>query len=449
MVKLLKIEDTMKLSSDDIIKATGAITLKGIKNNNIYGFSTDTRTIKPGEIYIPVKGENFDGENFTENALKAGASGYFTSNPDKIYENSEFVFLVKDTKEAYLSLANYYKRKINPYTIAITGSSGKTTVKEMIYCVFKNAGNTVKSILNHNNEIGLCQTLSALEPETKYLIVEMGMRGLGEIELLSRYAQPDIAVIVNAGSAHIGRLGSLLNIAKAKFEITKYLHPQGILIAHDNPLIRQVNDNKHNTFYFSLDDKNLRITEMTSNTCRFIYKNHEYKLNAGGEHNIQNALSVIEAGLFAGLSTEVISKGLEEFAPIEKRWDVREVNGFNIINDSYNSNPESVKAALKTFLSFTPFPKSVVLGDMGELGDNEEEYHRETGKFLDNFECDYVLTTGKLAQYIQPEKLKTKHFNTKKELADFIKTNLPKNSNILLKASRFMKFEEIIEELNK
>ncbi len=437
----------MKLNLSEIIKATGAELLKGSESAQLYSFSTDTRTITHNDIYIPLKGESFDGENFINNAIEAGAQGYFTCNKSKISENAEIILYVKDTKEAYLKLANFYKNKINPFTIAITGSSGKTTVKEMMYSVFKNAGETVKSLLNHNNEIGLCQTISAINEQTKYLIVEMGMRGFGEIELLSKYSQPDIGVIVNAGSAHIGRLGSLLNIAKAKFEIAKYLKSDGILIAHDNPLIKQINDNKHNTVYFSLNDKNLEIIEMSSNSCRFKYKNNEYKLNATGEHNIQNALSVIEAGLFAGLSPDIIAKGLKEFTQIEKRWDAEEINGFKIINDSYNSNPESVKAAIKTFLTLTPNPKSLVLGDMGELGLNEEEYHSETGKFIDNFECDYVLTTGELAKFIKPQKVKTIHFENKKELAEFIKNNLPEHSNILLKASRFMKFEDIITEL--
>lgn len=439
----------MKLSQEEIIKAVDAELIKKTDKNIAYSFSTDTRTIKDGDIYIPLKGESFDGEIFIEKALENGASGYFTSDKTKIFNNADIIFYVKDTKEAYLKLANFHKNKIKPLTIAITGSSGKTTVKEMMYSVFKNSGETVKSILNHNNEIGLCQTLSALEYTTKYLIVEMGMRGFGEIELLSKYAQPDIAVIVNAGSAHIGRLGSLLNIAKAKFEIAKYLNPKGILIAHDNKLIKQINDKNHQTIYFSLEDKNLDITEMTAETCKFNYKGHTYKLNVSGEHNIQNALSVIEAASFAGLSFDIIAKGLEEFSPIEKRWDIQEIKGFKVINDSYNSNPDSVKAALKTFLKYTPSPKSVVLGDMGELGADEEKYHKETGEFLDNFDCDYVLTIGELAKYINSKKNKTIHFKDKNELTNFIKNELPKNSNILLKASRFMKFEDIIAELNK
>ena len=437
----------MKLSFDEILKATNATILKSNNNDSSFSFSTDTRTIKENDFYIPLKGDSFDGENFIENALNSGAIGYFTTNKNKVFDNAQYVLFVEDTKEAYLQLANFHKRKNSPYTIAVTGSSGKTTVKEMLYSVFKNENTTVKSILNHNNEIGLCQTLSSIKEDTKFLIVEMGMRGLGEIELLSKYAEPDIAIIVNSGSAHIGRLGSLLNIAKAKFEIAKYLNPNGILIAHNNELIKQINNKEEQTIYFSLNNENLKLLEMTSETCKFIYKGYEYKLNVSGEHNVQNALSVIEAGLFAGLKEETIKKGLEEFSPIEKRWDIEDIKGFKIINDSYNSNPESVKAALNTFLSYTPSPKTVILGDMGELGLNEEEYHSKTGEFLDNYNCDYVLTIGELAKYIKPKKIKTIHFENKKELANFILKELPQNSNILLKASRFMKFEEIIEEL--
>ena len=275
----------------------------------------------------------------------------------------------------------------------------------------------------------------------------MGMRGFGEIELLSKYSQPDIGVIVNAGSAHIGRLGSLLNIAKAKFEIAKYIKNNGILISHDNELIKKINDNEHKTIYFKLKD--VKIKEMSDNFSVFEYKGNEYKLNVSGEHNIENSLAVIEAALHSGLSVQTIKKGLLEFSPIEKRWEVQNINGLNIINDCYNSNPDSVKAALKTILGINPQNKTVVLGDMGELGQEEIKYHKETGDFLEQFNCDYLLTLGKLAKYIQPKNIKTFHFDDKKELVEFVKKNLKQGENILLKASRFMKFEEIIEELKK
>ena len=195
------------------------------------------------------------------------------------------------------------------------------------------------------------------------------------------------------------------------------------------------------------------VYEEVSEYLRTILKNY-FSCNIDcarliGEHNIQNALAVIEAGLYAKLEPEIISKGLKEFKPIEKRWDIQDIKGFKIINDSYNSNPESVKAAIKTFLEFTPNPKVIILGDMGELGKDEKEYHIKIGEFLDSFECDYVLTLGELAKNINPQKIKTVHFDTINEIAEFIKNKLTPGSNILLKASRFMKFEEIIEELKK
>ena len=439
----------MKLKFSEIIEALNAEILKkdaGMQDAE-YSFSTDTRTIQSGDIYIPLKGENFDGADFILDALKAGAAGYITPDKSIIYKDAGIILYAPDSKEAYLKLARFYKRKINPYTIAVTGSSGKTTVKEMLYSVFKRAGSTVKSILNHNNEIGLCNTLSSLEKDTKYLIAEMGMRGAGEIRLLSKYAEPDTGIITNAGSAHIGRLGSLLNIARAKFEISEYIKKGGVLIAHDNELIRQINDDKHKTIYFSLKDA--EIINMTAASSEFKYKGNKYILNAPGEHNVQNALAVIEAGLSAGLEPDLIRKGLEEFKPAEKRWEMQTAGGFNIINDCYNSNPESVKAALKTFLELTPAPKAAVLGDMGELGLNEEAFHIETGRFLEQFSCEYILTLGALAALIEPKNIKTAHFQDKKALVSFMKENLPAGCNILLKASRFMKFEEIIEEIKK
>ena len=164
----------MKLSLSEIIEAANAEVIKFDNEQSLksclYGFSTDTRTIQKSDVYIPLKGENFDGEDFIQNALNSGAAGYLTTDKAKIFNNASFIFYVPDTKEAYLKLANYYKNKIKPFTIAVTGSSGKTTVKEMMYSVFKNAGNTVKSVLNHNNEIGLCQTISSL----RYKIFDCG-----------------------------------------------------------------------------------------------------------------------------------------------------------------------------------------------------------------------------------------------------------------------------------
>lgn len=462
----------MKFTLKEIIKATEAEILRDETGaDEKFTFSTDTRTIKKGEIYLPLKGENFDGEKFIDKALEMGAVGYFvTKERGKKEEeredtkcslhtshftlhSSKLVLRVQDTLTAYLQLANFYRKKINPKTVAITGSSGKTTTKEMAYCVAGEKFKTHKSELNFNNEIGLCKTILSMPEDTEVLILEMGMRGLGEIELLSKYSEPDITIIANVGTAHIGRLGSRENIAKAKCEIVKHQKENGTLIAHDDELIRT--SIHHSPFtihpiYFSLN--NTKIIERRVGYSKFIYKNNEYELNIEGDYNIENSLAAIEMGLKLGMKPEEIKSGLKKYMPIEKRWEIQEIKGFKIINDSYNANPESMKAAIETFLSLYDPPLALVLGDMGELGEKEAQYHSEIGDFL----CEKlaglknvkIITVGKLADKIAA-KLNTKgisasNFNENHQAARYILDNLENGTTIILKASRSMKFEEIL-----
>lgn len=438
------------MKEDEIVRAVGAKILKFGEKDKDYTFSTDTRTIND-ELYLPLKGANFDGENFIEDALNKGASGYFTTG-DTIFKNAGVVFKVKDTLQTYLKLANFYKNKINPIVIGITGSSGKTTTKEMLYAVLNAKFNTVKTFSNHNNEIGFCQTVFSATPEAEVLIIEMGMRGLGEIELISKYAEPDIAIITNAGTSHIGRLGSLENIAKAKCEITQYLKPKGTFISKNQDLIKQNVKFLGEKLYYSIE--NVHVLERKPSYTKFVYKNNEYALNVEGDYNIENALSVIETAKKLGMSEDEIRTGLLKYKPIEKRWEVLEIGGNKIINDSYNANPDSMKASVKAFVELYDNPV-VVLGNMGELGDNEIEYHKEVGKYLANLNVKNVkyLTVGNLASEIASELEKkdffTKSFNSNKEAACYILDNLNVGNTIFLKASRAMKFEEIIEELKR
>lgn len=448
----------MKFNLEEILLATGAKILKNdIKDGTLFTPSTDTRTIKEGEIYLPLKGENFDGEKFIDKAIEAGAIGYFTTG-EEIYNNAGLVLKVEDTLTAYLQLANFYRKKINPKTIAITGSSGKTTTKEMAYCVAKENFKTHKSELNFNNEIGLCKTILSMPEDTQVLILEMGMRGLGEIELLSKYAEPDIAIIANVGTAHIGRLGSRGNIAKAKCEIINHMKKNGILIAHDDELIKKqrCEDSQIQSIYFSLD--NTKILERKIGYSKFEYKNNVYELNIEGDYNIQNALAVIEIGILLGIDSDKINEGLKKYIPIEKRWEIQEIKGFKIINDSYNANPESMKGVIKTILDIYSPPLLLILGDMGELGENEIEYHQQVGDFLvenltdktnKDYECINIITIGKLSNEIT-KKLKengifSENFDSNLQTSRYILDNVKFGTTIVLKASRSMKLEEIIQ----
>ncbi len=427
----------MKFKSEEIECAVGAkVNIEGE-----FEISTDTRTIKKGDLYLPLKGANFDGEAFCDKALEAGASACFCT---KDMQNG---IKVDDTLTAYLQIANFARRKYNPKVVGVTGSSGKTTTKEMIYSVVSEKFKTHKTFSNHNNEIGFCQTVLSMNEDTEVLIVEMGMRGLGEIELITKYAEPDFAVITNAGSAHIGRLGSLDNIAKAKCEITSKL--KETLIAHDNERIKKFANFDGEKIFYSIND--VKVLEKRSGYSKFIYKGNEYELNVEGDYNIENSLSAIEIGYKLGMSYDEIRKGLLAYRPIEKRWESQNIRGFNIINDSYNANPESMKASVSTFLELYDNPV-VVLGNMGELGENEVEFHREVGRYLGKkFKQGMFLTVGNLARYIGEELskcgLNVKSFENNIETSRYILDNLNAGSTIFLKASRAMKFEEIIEYL--
>ena len=427
----------------DLIETTGAKVLKETDENLEVHISTDTRTIQKGDFYLPLKGATFDGEKFITDAMNKGAVGSFCTGLDGTLQ-------VNDTLEAYLKLANSRRNKLNPKVIAITGSSGKTTTKELVSSVLSEKFKTFKTPLNHNNEIGLCQTIFGMPDDTEVLILEMGMRGLGEIELLSKYSEPDISIITNVGTAHIGRLGSRENIARAKCEIVKYQRGN-VFIAHDDELIRKTVEFSGKKIFYSIKD--VKIIEQTANYSKFEYKKNNYELNAGGNYNIENALSAINAGLELGLNIEEIQNGLKKYSPIEKRWEAVEAGGYKIINDSYNANPESMRAFADTIFSLYK-DYVLVLGDMGELGEREAEYHKELGRYINKHsglsKDAIILSVGKLSKNITNEitNCTAKHFDTIEQCISWIQDNVNKDRTLFLKASRSMKFENIITGLN-
>ncbi len=435
----------------ELIEATKA----EVNNTNInleseVTISTDTRTIKEGDFYLPLKGASFDGEKFISQAIEKGAAGAFCTEEHDI---NVLLLKVPNTLTAYLQLANYRRNKMNPTVVAITGSSGKTTTKELVASVLSEKFKTFKTPLNHNNEIGFCQTIFEAPDDTEVMVLEMGMRGLGEIELLSKYAEPDITIISNVGTAHIGRLGSRENIAKAKCEIVK--HQRGnLFIAHDDELIRKTVDFNGEKIFYSLKD--VEILEKSAQYSKFIYQDYEYELNVGGDYNIENALSAINTGIKLGLTKEQIHAGLKKYKPIEKRWEAVGVtiNGKNIdvINDSYNANPESMRVFVDTIFELYK-DYTLVLGDMGELGENEIKYHRELGEYINNKanlnKNAKIISIGTLSKNITDEitNCEAHHFNTIEEGVNYIKNNITPPNTLFLKASRSMKFENIISGL--
>ena len=426
----------------ELIAATGAKVLKEVDENLDVKISTDTRTIKEGDFYLPLKGANFDGEKFIADALKKGAAGSFCTGEDGALQ-------VQDTLQAYLELANYRRNQVNFTVVGITGSSGKTTTKELTASVLSQKYRTFKTPLNHNNEIGFCQTIFEAPDDTEVLVLEMGMRGLGEIELISKYAEPDITIISNVGTAHIGRLGSRENIAKAKCEIVKYQRGN-VFIAHNDELIKKTVEFNGRQIYYSIND--VKILDKNAQGSKFEYQGNIYELNTGGDYNIENSLAAINAGLVLDLSVKQIQEGLKSYTPIEKRWETETAGGYKIINDSYNANPESMKAFVDTvFELYKDFV--IILGDMGELGENEIGYHKELGLYINSKKSPNskvtILSAGNLSKYITDmiTNYPVRHFETLKDAAEYIKININKNETLFLKASRSMKFENLITYL--
>ena len=321
----------------------------------------------------------------------------------------------------------------------------------MVYSVLSQKYNTVKTFSNHNNEVGFCQTVLGMDEDTQALIVEMGMRGLGEIDLISTHLKPNYAIITNSGSAHVGRLGSLDNIAIAKCEIANGLKSDGTFIALNQEIIKKHLNFKGEKIFYSLRD--VKILEIKPSYSKFEYKGNVYELNVEGDYNIENSLSAIELGYKLGMTYSQIKSGLLSYRPIEKRWEVENAGNFKFVNDSYNANPESMKASVKAFIELYPNPV-VVLGDMGELGENEIEYHKQVGEFLGKLNKNVLyLTVGNLAKEIgKPLKEKgidIKNFDSCNEVSRYIVENLNNSNTIFLKASRSMKFEQIIENIKR
>ena len=416
--------------------------------------STDTRTIKQGDFYLPLKGASFDGEKFIDQAVEKGAVGTFCTQDCSA---NTFFIKVPDTLTAYLQLANYRRKKLNPIVVAITGSSGKTTTKELVASVMSEKYKTFKTPLNHNNEIGFCQTIFEAPDDTEVLVLEMGMRGLGEIELLSKYSEPDITIISNVGTAHIGRLGSRENIAKAKCEIVSHQSINkdiNVFIAHNDELIKKTVNYNGEKIYYSISDVN--ILEKSAHYSKFEYKGNTYELNVGGNYNIENSLSAINAGERLGLTTKQIQDGLKKYKPIEKRWEAVGINingnTINVINDSYNANPESMRAFVDTiFEHYKDY--SLILGDMGELGENEVKYHSELGEYINSKKNlnpqAKVISIGNLSKNITDsiKNCETKHFETIEDAIPYLKSSITPPTTLFLKASRSMKFEKVIELL--
>ena len=454
----------------DIITCTKGELVIGDKNSICNHFSKDTRTIEKGDIYIGIKGEKFDGNLFWKQALDNGAMGVivqdiaFEANDLKSYSD-KVIIQVKDTLEALYAIASYKRQLYDVPVVAITGSVGKTSTKDIVANVVSQKYHTLKTVGNNNNNIGLPFTISNAPTDIEAMVLEMGMNHFGEIHLLSEIAKPNICVITNIGTSHIGNLGSRENILKAKLEILDGAKEPYIVINNDNDLLHKWYEESKNTYkiktYGIYQESDIQAKSMdmkedeSSYTVSLMGKEEKMRVPVGGEHFILNSLCAIAVGELLHIEIEDIKKGIESFQLTKNRMEVTECkNGIKIINDAYNSSVESVKASLAYMKHINANRRIAVLGDILETGEFAKELHESIGKIVRENAVDILICSGENAKYIVESAKKQgfdeKHiyyFEDKEEIVDVLKKIIEPNDVILFKASNGMRFFEIAEKV--
>lgn len=419
----------------------------------VKGISTDTRTISGGELFIALKGENFDGHDYVDEAVRKGAVACLV---EKSVESNSFI-VVSDTLKALGQLSHYWRNKFNIPVVAITGSNGKTTVKEMVASIANEKFRTLATLGNLNNEIGVPLTLFRLSSDVEFAVIEMGANHHGEIAYLTEIAAPDIALVTNAGSAHLEGFGSLEGVATAKSEIYGPLNENGYAIINNDDVFSDVWKEKakgKNIITFGIKNKSDVMAEWSSNVAGSKLsvttpKGHcEIKLKLLGQHNVMNALSAIAVATAADFTFDQIVHGLEKLEPVKGRLQVKKgINDSVIIDDTYNANPTSLNAALSVLRTF-PGKHYLALGDMGELGVDSIKIHEDAGLHAKNENVDCLFTLGELAAHAARSfKTNAYQFEQKEEMIKSIKEGLCNDVTLLVKGSRRMGMENIVDAL--
>lgn len=423
---------------------------------------TDSRSQTKNGLFIPIRGENFDGHRFIHDAIQNGSVATLWDKTIPIpeaYKQSIFYFYVEDTIDALQQLAKYYREKINPTVIGITGSNGKTSTKDLLYAVLQTRYKTHATAGNFNNHIGLPLTVLQMPTATEMLILEMGMSDFKEIETLTNIAMPDAAIITNIGESHIEHLGSREGITKAKLEIKTGLSNEGnLIIDGDEPLLKKEHEDAHvvtcgfgETNDYIVTDVHIGIDE-----TRFKVNGIVYQIPLLGKHHAQNSSFIIALAEKLGVKQSDIQKGMQELQYSKMRFEqIKGKNGVTLINDAYNASPTSMKAAIEVVKQLSSFKnKVIVLGDVLELGDYTEDLHRQIAEAIDE-DVQYVYVYGESARFIH-EALKEKqvgihheHVPTEAALIEKLMAHANDATVILFKASRGMAFERFVEALSE
>ena len=451
---------------NEIVKATSAKIYKEEKKE-FSAIVTDTRKISEGVLFVALKGERFNGEDFAAEALEMGAAGVVVSeacDKKQLEKCAGTVLQVEDTLAAYQLIAKAWRDKFPQIpVVAITGSNGKTTTKDLTAAVLSAKGAVLKTQANFNNEIGLPLTLLGLKKEHTAAVVEIGMRGFHQIEALAPIASPQIGIVTNVGETHMELLGSLENIAKAKQELVEAIPAGGTVILNaDNKYVagmRSAAKEGVKVMTFGLEqeaDVKGEAIHTEGNVTKFMvtYANerHEYEVNMVGRHNVYNTLAAIAAGFAMGLTPAEVREGLSHLEATKMRFELQKVKEWNVVNDAYNASPMSMTAAINTLSELTKGRKIAVLGDMLELGSVSEEAHLHVGEEVAEHGFTALVTRGEMGEFIAKgaeNKGMTAVYRcaSHEEAAEKLHELLQSGDTLLFKGSRGMAMEKIIDLL--
>jgi UDP-N-acetylmuramoyl-tripeptide--D-alanyl-D-alanine ligase len=436
------------------------------KEISIQGVSIDSRKIEPGNLFVPFKGEHSDGHGFVEDALKRGASAALWQRDVPNPPTDLPVLVVEDTLIALQELARSYRNELDVKVVGITGSNGKTTVKDMTANLLALQYKVQKTEGNYNNHIGLPLTILSLDEDTEVAILEMGMSGRGEIEFLSKLARPNVAVITNIGESHLQDLGSREGIAEAKLEIIQGIVDNGLIVyMGDEILLKEglshYEGHAHLKTFGRQSKNDLYPIELNTGQMGSTFKINasetEYYLPVLGIHNVLNALSAMLTAHYFQIPYEVMNDGFSNLKLTNMRMELVEgKHGERIINDAYNASPTSMKVAIDLVSDLPDYERKIlVLGDMLELGEKEKEFHFEMGRIIDPQKINFVFTFGNLgAQIAEGAKgafpaERVFSFTEKQALIEELKKYTNAETLIMVKASRGMKLEEVVTALLK
>ncbi|NGU40646.1 UDP-N-acetylmuramoyl-tripeptide--D-alanyl-D-alanine ligase [Clostridium perfringens] len=449
----------LELNLQEIVKATKGALLKEADVKEIKAVSTDTRKIEEGTMFIALKGENFNGNNYVLDAFNKGAKIAIVDEVKcDLNELKEDVALIKveNTGRALMDLAKFYREKLGLKVVGITGSAGKTSTKDLVAAVLSDKYKVFKTKGNFNNEIGLPLMILELDSTYDVAILEMGMRGLGQIKELAEIASPDLGIITNIGISHIEILKTRENILKAKMEIATFFDKNNTLVVCGNDnFLGALPEAEYKIVKtgvgenFKIGAKNIALEELSSKfTVYDGEKEEEFSLDMPGEHNISNLMLGIAIAKELGVSFEEMKRGLKNIEATSMRLELIKKDGFSILNDCYNSSPVAVKSAIDVMKNIEGKRRIAVLGTMRELGHKSEEAHEEIGKYAKENGIEKVLCFGDFSENIKEGYGEgCTVYENKEELIKDLLNIICDGDIILVKASRSLKFEEITKAL--